>query len=70
MVRFFRIKDILNLSYTLDNYSVVPEVVYSKTQAKLELGFELNEEDLEELRFAKFLSEKQNKKEVTDLLNS
>lgn len=67
---YFSSKDILNLSYTLDNYSVVPEIVYSKTHAKFKLGFELNEEDLEEIRFAKFLSIKQNKKEVTDLLNS
>lgn len=67
---YFSSKDILNLSYTLNNYSVVPEIVYSKTHAKFKLGFELHEEDIEEINFAKFLSVKQNKTEVTDLLNS
>lgn len=60
----------INLSYEFNSMIVLPELIYSKNYSIFNSSFSQDFIDFEELNIAVYLSKKQNKTEVYNLLNN
>lgn len=60
----------INLSYEFNSMIVLPELIYSKNYSIFNSSFSQDFIDFEELNIALYLSKKQNKTEVYNLLNN
>ncbi|MEB7067282.1 helix-turn-helix transcriptional regulator [Mammaliicoccus sciuri] len=60
----------INLSYEFNSMIVLPELIYSKNFSIFNSSFSQDFIDFEELNIALYLSKKQNKTEVYNLLNN
>ncbi len=60
----------INLSYEFNSMIVLPELIYSKNYSIFNSSFSQDFIDFEELNIAMYLSKKQNKTEVYNLLNN
>ncbi|MFY2152799.1 helix-turn-helix domain-containing protein [Mammaliicoccus sciuri] len=60
----------INLSYGFNSMIVLPELIYSKNYSVFNSSFSQDFIDFEELNIALYLSKKQNKTEVYNLLNN